>query len=114
MGAMISHMLENDLLMARWPELLSPSQFFSDRLPDKAASKELLLQCAVFMDGLKQYYTLAEDDFSRDSDEFHEEEAWVLADDREWPFSFANLCETFGFQAASLRTALMARRDAQS
>lgn len=105
-------MLENNLLVAQWPELLSPSQFFSDRLPEKDASKELLLQWAVFMDGLKQYYALAENDSGRASEEFREEEIWLLADDHEWPFSFTNLCETFGFQTASLRAALVAWKDA--
>jgi hypothetical protein len=71
----------------------------------------LVLQWAVFTDGLQRYATLAADPDSHFSEEFSEEEAWLLDDDREWPFSFVNLSETFGFQTASLRASLLARKE---
>jgi|GEM_PF-5703445 len=106
-------MLENDHVSVRWPEFFSPDQFFSDRLLVGNAPEELSLQWAVFMDGLQQYWTLAENEPGRNSEEFTQEEAWVLVDDEEWPFSFAHLCDTFGLQAASVRTALTAWKNRQ-
>lgn len=89
------------------PDLLLPDQFFSDRLLLGPVSGELALKWAVFADGLKQYWELAADYKSHDSEEFLEEEKWVLAEDNAWPFSFSNLCETFGLQAESTRHALL-------
>ena len=77
------------------PEMLLPTQFFSDRLLVGRTSGELALQWAVFSDGLNRYWKLAANHFLHASDEFLEEENWILAEDAEWPFSFANLCETF-------------------
>lgn len=106
-------MLENDHVSVCWPEFLSPDQFFSDRLLVGNAPEELSLQWAVFMDGLQQYWTLAENEIGRNSEEFTQEEAWVLVDDEEWPFSFAHLCDTFGLQAGSVRAALTAWKNTQ-
>ena len=106
-------MLENDHVSVRWTEFLSPDQFFSDRLLVGNAPEELSLQWAVFMDGLQQYWTLAENEIGRNSEEFIQEEAWMLVDDEEWPFSFAHLCETFGLQPTSVRASLVAWKEAQ-
>ncbi len=112
-GVRESIMLENDHVSVRWTEFLSPDQFFSDRLLVGNASEELSLQWAVFMDGLQQYWTLAENEIGRNSEEFIQEETWMLVDDEEWPFSFAHLCETFGLQPTSVRASLTAWKDAQ-
>ena len=106
-------MLENDHVSIRWTEFLSPDQFFSDRLLVGNAPEELSLQWAVFMDGLQQYWALAENEIGRNSEEFIQEEAWMLVDDEEWPFSFAHLCETFGLQPTSVRASLTAWKEAQ-
>jgi hypothetical protein len=106
-------MLENDYVSVRWTEFLSPDQFFSDRLLVGNAPEELSLQWAVFMDGLQQYWTLAENEIGRNSEEFIQEEAWMLVDDEEWPFSFAHLCEIFGLQPTSVRASLVAWKEAR-
>jgi hypothetical protein len=89
------------------PEMLLPAQFFSDRLLVGRASGELALRWAVFADGLSRYWKLASDRSLHGSEEFLEEESWVLADDTDWPFSFASLCETFGLNTSSLRSSLL-------
>lgn len=105
--------IDNTFFPLKWTDVLSSSQFFSDRVPAGEAANELVLQWAVFTDGLQRYSTLADDPDSHLSEEFREEEAWLLDNDREWPFSFANLSETFGFQTDSLRASLLARKEAQ-
>lgn len=89
------------------PDMLLPAQFFSDRLLVGRASGELALRWAVFSDGLSRYWKLASDWSLHNSEEFLEEENWLLADDTEWPFSFASLCETFGLHVSSLRSSLL-------
>jgi hypothetical protein len=94
------------------PEFFLSAQFLSDRCLSGETSGEVALKWAVFVDGLKRYWTMAADATQRRSEEFREEEGWMLADDREWPFSFKNLCETFGLQTESLRAALIAWKQA--
>ena len=40
--------------------------------------------------------------------EFAEAECWVFTTDWDWPFSFVNLCELFGFDPEAVRRALRA------
>jgi hypothetical protein len=94
------------------PEMLLPAQFFSDRLLVGRASGELALRWAVFSDGLSRYWKLASDCSLHNSEEFLEEENWLLADDTDWPFSFASLCETFGLHVSSVRSSLLAWKHA--
>lgn len=104
--------IDNMFLSLHWTDVLSANQFFSDRVPAGEAANELVLKWAVFTDGLQRYSTLAADPDAHVTEEFQEEEAWLLDDDREWPFSLVNLSETFGFQTASLRVSLLARKEA--
>src|SRR6266542_2508970 len=38
---------------------------------------------------------------------FKDAEDWFFEDDHEWPFSFINICETFGFDPHYLRRGLL-------
>jgi len=114
LGVRKSIMTEPDRMNIRWTEFLTLDQVFSDRLLVDHASEELSLQWAVFMDGLQQYCTLAENEVGRNSEEFIQEESWMLVEEDEaWPFSFTHLCETFGLQASSVRASLTAWKNAQ-
>jgi len=95
-------------MISHLPDMLLPAQFFSDRLLVGRASGELALRWAVFADGLSQYWKLAADTSRHNSEEFREEESWVLAEESDWPFSFSNLCETFGLKTGSVRSSLLA------
>ncbi|NOT53396.1 MAG: hypothetical protein HOP18_02215 [Deltaproteobacteria bacterium] len=108
----MTNFTDNMFLSLHWTDVLSSNQFFSDRVPAGENANELVLKWAVFTDGLQRYSTLAADPDAHFTEEFQEEEAWLLDDDREWPFSFVNLSETFGFQTASLRGSLLARKEA--
>src|SRR5215510_15180805 len=82
--------LERYSMTPDFPDMLLPSQFFSDRLLVGRASGELALRWAVFADGLNRYWKLAADCSLHRSEEFLEEESWVLAEDGDWPFSFTS------------------------
>lgn len=98
--------------MVDLPDLLLPELFFSDRFLGGEVASEMALRWAVFADGVRQYWRMAADLSAHDSDEFREEEGWILADDSIWPFSFLNLCKTFGLEIESTRAALMAWKQA--
>ncbi len=104
--------VEQCSMIPELPEMLLTAQFFSDRLLVGRASGELALRWAVFADGLSRYWKLASDCSLHNSEEFLEEEGWVLADDTDWPFSFASLCETFGLNASSVRSSLLSWKHA--
>jgi hypothetical protein len=96
-----------------FPELLSPDQFLSDRCLIGPVADEMVLKWEVFADGLRQFWKLAVDPALQNSPEFLGEEQWVLSEEREWPFAFTTLCETFGFQADSVRAMLLAWKKAR-
>jgi len=87
--------------------LLPWGQFMSDKLLGGKASAEATLKFAVFMNGLHEYWKDAAYPALHNTHEFLEEEAWVLAEDTEWPFSFVNLCNDFGIVSKSLRRVLV-------
>lgn len=100
--------MEDPPMISHLPDMLLPAQFFSDRRLVGRASGEMALRWAVFADGLSQYWKLAADASRHNSEEFREEENWVLAEESDWPFSFTSLCETFGLKTGSLRSSLLA------
>lgn len=105
---------EEDPVNSHFPDFLCPDLFLSDRCLNGQVADEMALKWEVFADGLKQFWALAGDQERRHSPEFYEEEKWVLSDEREWPFAFANLCEVFGLQVESVRAMLLARKNGHS
>ena len=92
-------------------ELLSadtvlPEQFWASEGGSFSPSGERWLMWAVFADGIDCYRRNAHATSVRERTEFKEAEHWVLSTDWDWPFSFVNLCEAFGFDPAAVRGAL--------
>lgn len=79
-------------------------QFCSDKMLFQEAGNDTFIAWKVLVDGIKEFHKLLD---HLNSARFQEEEGWILADDEEWPFSFLNLCQTFGIKPQSLRTALI-------
>ena len=95
------------------PDTLIPDQFLQTfrRLTHLQPEKRLML--AVLEDGVAcfQKYLTARD--GRGKRIFQETEEWVLEEPSERLFSFANTCETLGFDADYLRRGLMRWKAAQ-
>jgi hypothetical protein len=92
-------------------ELLSadsvlPEQFWTFGEVTTHLSGERALMWAVFADGIEAYRRNAHGTSLRQRTEFKEAEGWVFSTDWDWPFSFVNLCETFGFSPGGVRQAL--------
>lgn len=85
-----------------------PATFFQDRLLVGRTSGERALLWAVFADGISRYWRLAADPHKIHSQEFLEEECWLLADDTGWLFAFVNLCEIFSLDPKEVRVVLLA------
>ena len=97
-----------DLLAA---DTVLPEQFWSLDHGSTQLSGEYALMWAVLADGIECYRRNAHAASEPQRLEFREAEAWISSTDWDWPFSFVNLCELFGFDPAGVRRALQAHRD---
>ncbi len=92
-----------DLLAA---DSVLPEQFWAVRDGTLPESGERGLMWAVLTDGIESYRRNAHASSALRRAEFKEAERWIMGTDWEWPFSFVNLCEAFGFDPAGVRDAL--------
>jgi hypothetical protein len=91
-----------DLLAA---DCVLPEQFWETK-DGGHLSGERALMWAVLADGIDCYRRNAHATSLQQRSEFHNAERWVLSTDWDWPFSFVNLCELFGFDPKGVRRAL--------
>ena len=84
-----------------------PEQFWKTHEDSTHRSGERALMWAVFADGIESYRRNAHATSAERRLEFLEAESWILGTDWEWPFSFVNLCEAFGFNPAGVRRSLV-------
>lgn len=88
------------------PDALMPEQFFAGLGKDSGASNERGLMLAILRDAVECYqkYALARDpqgeDLHRDASE------WIFSTDREWPFSFENICDVLNVSSQYVRAGL--------
>ena len=95
-------------------DVVLPDQFYPDANGLRTASGERALMWAVFTDGIESYRRTANSPAKHDVEEFLETEAWLTATDWNSVFSFANLCEVFGFAPEPLRQALLGWKSSRS
>lgn len=91
-----------------------PEQFWNTYEDSTHLSGERALMWAVFADGIDSYRRNAHATSAERRLEFLEAESWMLNTDWEWPFSFVNLCDAFGFNPAGVRRALRRWRREQT
>jgi len=92
------------------PDAMLPSQFFEALREKPPAGPESLLAAAVLENAIEcfQKYCDARDSKMR---RLYEDAAeWIASDDREWPFSYVNICELLGLHPDYLREGLRAWR----
>jgi hypothetical protein len=91
------------------PELVMPDQFFSTLSKQPKVEGERRLMLAVLEDAVSCYqrFALARDERGRH--EFAEARAWIESADREWPFSYENVCDVLGIDPAYVRDGLNRR-----
>jgi hypothetical protein len=88
------------------PDALMPEQYFAGLGKESGATNERGLMLAILKDAVEcfQKYALARDPIGED---LHRDAAeWIFSTDREWPFSFENICDVLGVSAEYVRTGL--------
>ena len=100
-----------DLLAA---DTVLPEQFWNRQHGSTHLSGEYALMWAVLADGVECYRRNAHATSPQQRLEFRDAEAWMSRTDWDWPFSFVNLCEMFGFDPAGVRFALRGHRDSRN
>jgi len=85
------------------PDALLPAQFYAAFRGGSAVRGEKRLMLAVLQDALDCYqkYAFAKDVPGRQM--FSDADAWITCDDRNWYFSFENICETLEISPDYLR-----------
>jgi hypothetical protein len=93
------------------PDTLLPSQFFAAMRKKVPQEAEYRLILAVLQDAVEcfQKHLFSRDHKARQL--FEDAEAWIVSDDRDWPFSFVNICEILNVQPEYLRRGLRAWQD---
>jgi len=85
------------------PDALLPAQFYAAFRGGSAVRGEKRLMLAVLQDALDcfQKYAFAKDSHGRQL--FADASDWIGCEDRDWYFSFENICETLEINPAYLR-----------
>lgn len=88
------------------PDALMPEQYFAGLGKEAGASNERSLMLAILRDAVECYqkYALARDPHGED---LHRDAAeWIFSREREWPFSFENICDVLGVSPEYIRVGL--------
>src|SRR5512139_843123 len=101
----MAHMFVGDTQLFE-PDAILPSQFFAAVRKKVPKEAEYRLAVAVLEDAIDCYqkHLNAADPKARQL--FEDAEAWVVSDDRAWPFSFVNICELLNLSPAYVRRGL--------
>jgi hypothetical protein len=85
------------------PDALLPAQFYAAFRSGSAVRGEKRLMLAVLQDALDcfQKYAFSKDGQGRQL--FSEADEWIACEDRDWYFSFENICETLDMNPDYLR-----------
>jgi len=85
------------------PDALLPAQFYAAFRGGSAVRGERRLMLAVLQDALDCYqkYAFADDGPGRQM--FADANTWIASEDRDWYFSFENICETLEINPQYLR-----------
>jgi len=88
------------------PDTLLPAQFFAAFTREGGMVRERRLMLAVLQDAVECYqkYALARDPRGRLL--FDDSAEWIDADEREWSFSYVNICEVLGLNPEYIRRGL--------
>jgi len=85
------------------PDALLPAQFYAAFRGGSAVRGEKRLMLAVLQDALDCYQKYAFSKESHGRQIFVEADQWISCEDRDWYFSFENICETLEISPAYLR-----------
>src|SRR3990172_10140208 len=96
------------------PDTLLPAQYFAAFAREGGLVRERRLMLAVLQDAVECYqkYALARDPRGRLL--FEDAYVWIESGEREWPFSYENICEVLGLHPEYIRRGLSKWRQQKS
>lgn len=96
------------------PDTLLPAQYFAAFAREGGLVRERRLMLAVLQDAVECYqkYALARDPRGRLL--FEDACDWIESGEREWPFSYENICEVLGLHPEYIRRGLSKWRQQKS
>ena len=94
-------------------DTLAPQQYQQSARRTLFQEPEQELMFAVLKDAICcfQKYALARDKMTTRL--YHEARKWLMEEDNDWPFSFANICEAIGLSPQYVRAGLLGRQKAK-
>ncbi len=89
------------------PDILVPAQYLKTCRGNAHLEPEKSLMLAILEYAVASFqkYIFARD--SKGKAKFHETEDWILEENSEWIFSFANVCDALGFNPSYVRQGLL-------
>ncbi len=89
------------------PDFLLPLQFFTGTRGRGCAEGERRLVLAILEDAVECFQKYCVTKETRGRQLFADAEEWFLSDDRDWLFSFVNVCEILSLQPDFIRQGLL-------
>ncbi|MEK7187911.1 MAG: hypothetical protein AAB691_03660 [Patescibacteria group bacterium] len=96
------------------PDVLFPAQFYASFQQGARGRSEKRLMLAVLEDAVDCYKKYAFSCDGKARQLFSEAETWINSQNRNWFFSFVNICETLGLNPDYLRRGLHEWRERYS
>ena len=94
------------------PDILAPAQYFDGLMKEQARAPERDLALAMLEDAVMSFQKYLKSTREKERHIFTETEEWFLSDDRDWVFSFLNLCDFLGLDPEFLRKGIFRWKDA--
>ena len=105
------NMFEEKALAVFQPDILIPAQYLSTYQRRFHLDPERVLMLAVLQDAIVCFQEYLGADCKRKVTLYMDAEQWLFDGDRSYLFSFENICEALGFDAAYLRQGLLRWKD---
>lgn len=88
------------------PDFITASQHRDQVCPERIDQPEIRLMLAVMEDAVATYQRCAGDPRRAHQTDLAEVEGWIDSTDRDWPYSFENVCAALDFEPEALRLGL--------
>jgi len=93
------------------PDTLLPAQFFDNFRRRTFLEAEKRLMLAILEDGVNSYRDNLFATAGKKKRDFDDAAAWIVEHDRDWVFSFENVCDALGLSPDYLRQGLLRWRE---
>ena len=89
------------------PDILAGDQFFQHTRRKNPLEPEKRLMLAILRDAVECFQKYLFSKHAKGKRHFQDAEEWILEENPDWLFSFVNICELLGLNAAYIRNGLM-------